>query len=202
MRDYFPNYQEVVNREAIPFTEALLELTNRELAFRSERKVERAVENARFPITRSLKDFDFYFQPSINWQEILDLQHMGFLEKAENIIFIGNSGVGKTHLATALGVEACHQGIKSIFINCHELIQKLQAAYEKGTLERVLKRYANYELLIIDEIGYLPIATQEARLLFQLIRLRREVHSTILTTNTPFSNGRIFSGQCRDSSHS
>ena len=193
MREYFPNYQEVVNREAIPFTEALLELTNRELAFRSDRKVERAVENARFPVIRALKDFDFYFQPSINRHEILDLQHMGFLEKAENIIFIGNSGVGKTHLATALGVEACHQGVKAIFINCHELIQKLQSAYEKGTLERVLKRYANYELLIIDEIGYLPIAKQEASLLFQLIRLRHEVHSTILTTNIPFSKwGDVF----------
>lgn len=65
-------------------------------------------------------------------------------------------------MATALGVEACHQGVKAIFINCHELIQKLQSAYEKGTLERFLKRYANYELLIIDEIGYLPIAKQEA----------------------------------------
>ena len=83
-------------------------------------------------------------------------------------------------MATALGVEACHQGVKAIFINCHELIQKLQSAYEKGTLERILKRYANYELLIIDEIGYRPIAKQEARLLFQLIRLRHEVHSTIL----------------------
>lgn len=116
--------------------------------------MERAVENARFPVIRALKYFDFYFQPSINRQEILDLQHMGFLEKAENIIFIGNSGVEKTHLTTAHGVEACHQGIKSIFINCHELIQKLQAAYEKGTLERVLKRYANYELLIDQTVKY------------------------------------------------
>ena len=108
-------------------------------------------------------------------------------QPAENIIFIGNSGGGKTHLATAIGVEACHQGIESIFINCHELIQKLQSAYEKRTLERVLKRYTNYELLIIDEIGYLPIAKQEARPLFQLIRLRDEVHFTILITNVPFS---------------
>ena len=95
IRDYFPNYQEVVNLEAIPFIEPLLELTNREPAFRSDSKVERAVENTRFPITRSLKDFDFYFQPIINQQETLDLQHMGFLEKSENIIFIGNSGVGR-----------------------------------------------------------------------------------------------------------
>ncbi len=125
MREYFPNYQDVVNSEATPFTVYyILELTNRELAFRSNRKVERAVGNVRFPFIRSLKDFDFYFQPSITRQKILDFQHMVFLEKAENIIFIGNSGVGKTHLSTALGVEACHQGIKSIFINCHELIQK------------------------------------------------------------------------------
>ena len=113
MREYFPNYQEVVNREAIPFTEALLELTNRELAFRSDRKVERAVENARFPVIRALKDFDFYFQPSINRHEILDLQHMGFLEKAENIIFIGNSAVGKTHLATASEWKLAIKALKS-----------------------------------------------------------------------------------------
>ena len=113
MCEYFPNYQEVINREAIPFTEALMGLTNREPAFRSDRKVERAVENARFPVIRALKDFDFYFQPSINRQEILDLQHMGFLEKAENIIFIGNSAVGKTHLATASEWKLAIKALKS-----------------------------------------------------------------------------------------
>ncbi|EOT26263.1 IS21-like element helper ATPase IstB [Enterococcus saccharolyticus] len=193
IQEYYPNYAELVNREGISFSDALLELTTRELEFRHHTKIQRMIEKAKFPTHRELKDFDFQFQPSIPKQEILSLESLGFMERTQNILFIGNSGVGKTHLAIAIGVEACRQNVKTLFINCHELIQKLQAAYQKGTLERVLKRYANYHLLIIDEIGYLPIAKQEANLLFQLIRLRYEAHSTIFTTNTPLSMwGEIF----------
>ena len=133
MREYFPNYQEVVNREAIPFTEALLELTNRELAFRSDRKVERAVENARFPVIRALKDFDFYFQPSINRHEILDLQHMGFLEKAENIItFLFPSFIGLSIFCEIKLYNSCN------FISCSGVISPTISVSNSSTSESCL----------------------------------------------------------------
>ena len=148
---------------------------------------------ARFPKVKRMSDFEFGYQPSINKKHVLDLQHLSFLDKQENLIFIGNPGVGKSHLATSIGVAACEQGIRTLFINCHELLLRLQCAYENGTIERVMKRYANYELLIIDEIGYLPIQRQEADLLFQLINARYERHSTIFTTNSSLSGwGDVF----------
>lgn len=110
---------------------------------------------------------------------------MSFLGNQENIIFIGSPGVGKTHLSIGLGIEACPQGVRTLFINCHELILRLKAAQEKQHLERVMRRYERYELLIIDELGYLPISTEEAKLLFQLINGRYERKSTIITTNVP-----------------
>lgn len=193
IKEYFSNYLEVVNDQSIPFTEALLELTNQELLYKQSKKVERALIKARFPKVKRMSDFEFGYQPSINKKHVLDLQHLSFLDKEENLIFIGNPGVGKSHLATSIGVAACEQGIRTLFINCHELLLRLQSAYENGTIERVMKRYANYELLIIDEIGYLPIQRQEADLLFQLINARYERHSTIFTTNSSLSGwGNVF----------
>lgn len=193
IKEYYPNYLGVVNNQSVPFTEALLELTKQELKFKQDKKMERAIIKARFPTVKRMDDFDFGFQPSINESQLLDLQHLSFMDKQENIVFIGSPGVGKSHLATSIGVSACEQGFRTLFINCHELLLRLQSAFENGTLERVMRRYSNYELLIIDEIGYLPIHRQEADLLFQLINSRYERHSTIFTTNSSLSNwGAIF----------
>lgn len=158
-KEYFPNYLEVVTKKTIPFTEALLELTHNEIIFRAENKKKRAIEKARFPKQSCLIIFEFGFQPSINKKEVLDLGHMSFLSKHENVIFIDNPGIGKSDLATGIGIdiEACEQGVRTLFINCQKLIQKLQTAYEKGTNQQVMKRYIHHELLIINEIGYLPI---------------------------------------------
>lgn len=101
--------------------------------------------------------------------------------------------MGKTHLVIALGIEACHQGHRTLFIRCHELLLRLRTAYEKGTIELVLKRYARYDLLIIDEIGYLPIQKIEADLFFQLLTLRYEQKSTLVTSNIALSRwGELF----------
>ena len=109
------------------------------------------------------------------------------------MIFIGNPGVGKTHLVIALGIEACRQGHRTLFISCHELLLRLRAAYEKGTIERVIKRNVRYDVLIIDEIGYLPIQKVEADLFFQLLTLRYEQKTTMVTSNITLSRwGELF----------
>lgn len=193
MREYVPNYVEIANRDELSLTEALLELTNQELDFQTNQTVERVIQRAHFPKRTSLEEFDFNFQPSVNKKEILDLKHMAFMEKKENLVFIGNPGVGKTHLVIALGIEPCHQGYRTLFISCHELLLRLRSAFEKGTVDRVLKRYAKYDLLIIDEIGYLPIQKVEANLFFQLLTMRYEKKSTMITTNIILSRwGELF----------
>ena len=141
-----------------------------------------------FLIIKRLNGFDYQFQPSINQQQIAEFATMSFLDNQENIIFIGSSGAGKTHLSIGLGIEACRQGVRTLFINCHELILRLKIVQEKQHLERIMRQYERYELLIIDELGYLPISTEEAKLLFQPINGRYERKSTIITTNVPLSS--------------
>lgn len=125
---------------------------------------------------------------TLSRQQIDEFATMSFLNNQENIIFIGSPGVGKTHLSIWLGIETCRQGVRTLFINCHESILRLKAAQEKQHLERVMRRYERYNLLIIDELGYLPISANEAKLLFQLINGRYERKSTIITTNVPLSS--------------
>lgn len=116
-----------------------------------------SIHTAHFPYQKEIKDFDFNFQPSVDKEKITNLMSMEFVENARNVLFIGSSGVGKTHLATGLGVEACKNHLSTYFVNCHELIERLKLAYQENRLEPMLKNYLRYKLLIIDEIGYLPI---------------------------------------------
>ncbi|VDG98082.1 transposase/IS protein [Lysinibacillus sphaericus] len=181
--------QEVVDfsvRNQVTLIDALLKLTEHEIETREQNKVMATVKAGAFPHRKELKDFDFSFQPNINQQQILDLATLRFMEKRENIIFLGPSGVGKTHLATAIGLTAAKNRISTYFIKCHDLIQNLKRAKLGNTLERRLKHFAKYKLLIIDEIGYLPIDAEDAKLFFQLIDMRYEKDSTLLTTNVNF----------------
>lgn len=187
MHAYLPEYIDQINAQQLSFTDAMLSLTTAELNWQSDQEIERIVRRARFPQQKTLKAFDFDFQPNINKQEVLGFQDLAFMEKRENLVFIGSPGVGKTHLAISIGIEAFRQGKRTLFINCHELLSRLRAAYEKGDLDRSINRYARYDLLVIDEIGYLPIDHDEANLLFQLINARYEKNSTIITSNTDLS---------------
>ena len=144
-----------------------------------------------FPYTTlfrsELKDFDFSFQPSINEQEILELQSLRFIQKAENIVFLGPSGVGKTHLSTSIGMTSAKSRFSTYFIKCHDLIMQLNRARLENRLEARLRHFTKYKCLIIDEIGYLPIEPADAKLFFQLIDRRYEKRSTIITTNIGFN---------------
>ena len=184
---YLPNYLDSISGQEISLSDALLHLTDKEIEFRNERASKVQVAVSGFPFVKTLDDFDFDYQPSVNKRQLYDLQQLRFMDKAENILFYGSSGVGKTHLAIALGVAAARKRNLTYFISCHDLIQQLNKAHSENRLETKLKHFAKHKLLIIDEIGYLPVDKQGANLFFQLIARRYEKNSTIITTNQPFS---------------
>ena len=193
MKDYYPNYVETAAKRNKSLTEALLELTEKEIEYRNERASQIQITVSAFPYKKEIDDFDFDYQPSINKQEILELNNLGFLSRHENILFVGPSGVGKTHLATSIGITAAKKRYSVYFISCHDLITQLNKAHYENKLEARIKHFCRYELLIIDEIGYLPVDKQGANLFFQLIAKRYEKHSTIITTNQTFNKwGEVF----------
>lgn len=146
-----------------------------------------SVKMAGFPRITTLQEFDFSYQPTINESQINDFASLRFLEKKENIIFYRNSGVGKTHLATAIGVIAARNRDSTYFIKCSQLMNDLHKAHLEGKINEKLKKLGSYKLLIIDELGYLPINKEDSKLFFQLIDRRYEKFSTIITTNINFS---------------
>ena len=191
---YLPNYLKSIEDKDVSLTDSLYELTQREIEFRDERAARQQIIVSAFPFEKEVKDFDFNYQPSINKKQILELETLRFLENNENILFIGTSGVGKTHLAVSIGIAAAKNRYLTYFITCHDLIMQLKKAHNENRLEQRLKQFCKYKLLIIDEIGYLPVDRDGANLFFQLIAKRYEQTSTIITTNQPFSKwGEVFS---------
>ena len=136
---------------------------------------------------KTLNDFDFSFQPSLDKAKIMDLMTLRFIENAENIIFCGTPGVGKTNLAVSIGIEAAKHRYCVYFITFQELISQLKKAASENRLENRIKWFCRYKLLIIDELGYQKMDVDSANLFFNLIAKRYEKLSTIITTNSPFS---------------
>ena len=167
-----------INEDKISIVDALCELTSREIEVKNFNATNAMVKVAGFPHLKEIKDFDFDFQPKINKQQFLDFESLRFLENNSNIILIGNSGVGKTHLATSIGIAAAKKRISTYFIKCQDLIEQLKKAYLENKLDSRIKHFSKYKLLIIDEISYLPIGEQEAKMFFQLIDRRYEKKST------------------------
>lgn len=184
------HYQELARQAAqgnLPYEAFLLALVEMEAQQREENAHQKRLRMARFPVIKSLDQFDFTTLPSLNKALVLDLAQGGYLDKRENLILMGNSGTGKTHLATALGLIACQQGRKVRFFTAAGLINQLteaQASLRLSYLERTL---AQMDLLIIDEIGYVPFSEKGAQLFFQVVAQSYERQSLIMTTNLDFS---------------
>ena len=165
----------------------MINLVSKECEYRRERQNYANIHKANFPFLKTLDDFEFGFQPGLNKAEIMELRNLGFAEKSENIIFVGSSGVGKTHLATSIGIECAKRRYSTYFITFENLMNQLKKALNENRLEQRLKFFSGYKVLIIDELGYMPVDHDAANLFFQLIAKRYERHSTIVTTNMPFS---------------
>ena len=166
----------------------LLRLAERELLDRERRAAERRVKEARFPVVKTLDTFDFKSQPSINEPLIRELMSGEFIDKRENILFIGNSGTGKTHLACSIAFSACMQGRRVRFYTVTGLVTELLESREDKTLRRLYKQLERQSLLILDELGYVPFSKLGAELLFEVVGRAYERNSLIVTTNLPFEN--------------
>lgn len=188
LKQFILHLDEFLSDRNTSLVEALLKLTDYEVDTKRINAANQMVKTAAFPALKDITSFDFSFQPSIDERQIKDLCQLGFLENNENIVFLGSSGVGKTHLSISIGIEAARQRYSTYFIKCSNLLENLKKAQDENRLEARLKHYASYRLLIIDELGYLPISEGDERLLFQLIDRRYEKKSTIVSTNINFSD--------------
>ena len=178
---------EIADKQNLSHIEWLLKLISYEVDVRQHNIIHAAVKVANFPHTKTLDDFDFSFQEQLNEGQIRNLASLNFIEQKENIVFLGSSGVGKTHLATSLGLIAAKKSQSTYFIKCRDLLQNLKRAQLENRLHERIKHYTKYKLLIIDEMGYLPLEPGDANLLFQIVDKRYENKSTIVTSNLPFS---------------
>lgn len=172
--------------EKADFPRYLLRLTELELLDRDRRATERRIRQARFPVVKSLDSFDFMAIPSLNKTLVLELARCEFLTRKENILLLGNSGTGKTHVALALGLAACQRGHRVRFTTAASLVSELIEARDDRHLQRFRKQLAAYELLIVDELGFVPLSKTGAELLFEIFSQRYERASTLLTSNLPF----------------
>lgn len=160
---------------------------------RYQRGIEARLRQARFPWIKTLEQFDFDFQPSLDRRQVRELAGVSFAERAHNVILLGPPGVGKTHLAIALGVKAVEAGYSVLFLTLEALMTRLVKAFHENRLERSLQQLVYPKVLIIDEIGYLPLSNLEASLFFRLVARRYERASLIVTSNKSFLDwGEIF----------
>jgi DNA replication protein DnaC len=160
---------------------------------RYQRGIEARLRQARFPWLKTLEQFDFDFQPSLDRRQVRELAGMSFVERAHNVIILGPPGVGKTHLAIALGMKAVESGYSVLFLSLESLMTRLVKAFHENRLERSLQQLTYPKVLIIDEIGYLPLSQLEASLFFRLVVRRYERASLIVTSNKSFLDwGEVF----------
>lgn len=173
--------------EGVDSPRYLLRLAELELLDREQRATERRIRSARFAVLKSLDTFDYTVIPSLNKSLVLELARCEYIDRHENVLALGNSGTGKTHIALALGLAACQKGYRVRFTTAASLVHELIEAKDEKRLLRYQKQVASHELLIVDELGFVPLSKTGAELLFEVFSQRYERVSTLVTSNLPFA---------------
>jgi DNA replication protein DnaC len=186
IREHYEPIAQVAARKQWTHVHYLSEIIKEEANLKKDRTIQRRIRMARFPVVKTLDQFDWSWPKKINKPQIQNLFRLKFIENQTNVVFIGGVGLGKTHLASALGYQACLKGHTVLFTSAIDSINNLISSQKKGLLKQELKKYLKPDLLIMDELGYLPIDNKGADLLFQIISQRYEQGSIVITTNRVF----------------
>ena len=168
--------------EKISYPAFLDHLLEEEVAAKDKRRIQTAMKTAGLPVAKTIEEYDFSFHPKMNKKEVMSLFDLDFIRQHENVIFLGPPGVGKTHLAISLAIKACYHGFKVYFTTMDTLMKKLKEPQSRG------KAYLTSSLVVVDEVGYLPVDSKEAYLFFQFVSHRYEKNSTIITSNKSFGD--------------
>jgi DNA replication protein DnaC len=185
LRDY-TSAAAMCSQERSSYPQYLFRLTERELIDRERRATERRIKEAQFPVLKTIETFHFTAQPTLNEPLVRELLRGEYMAKKENVLLVGNPGTGKTHLASALGFAACSQGRRVRFVTTTALVTQLLEARDNKVLQRLHKQLERLDLIILDEMGYVPFSKTGAELLFDVVGRAYERTSLILTTNLPF----------------
>jgi len=188
MREHHQDLAKQAARKHWSHIRYLEQLAEQETAQRRDRATERRIRSARFPVVKTLDEFNWSWPKEINRLQVQNLFRLQFIETKSNVIFLGGVGLGKTHLASALGYTACLNGNTVLFTTAIDIINTLAAAREAGRMKQALKKYTRPAVLLMDEIGFLPIDKVGADLLFQVISLRYEQGAIVITSNRAFKN--------------
>jgi DNA replication protein DnaC len=190
---HFEGEAERAAKSESTYTAYLARLVEAELADKTDRSINARITRARFPYLRTLEEFDFAFQPGLQAARVRELSSLSFVEQAANVLFVGGPGVGKTHLSLALGLRACQARKSVLFVAASDLLDQLIAADISHTLGKLLDQLRRLDLLIVDELGYLPMDARRANLFFQLVAARYTKGSLLITTNVAFDGwGKLF----------
>jgi DNA replication protein DnaC len=196
LKGMLPVYKELSDRATegrLHYEEYLALLLEEEFNRKQEGSIKARIGKAHFPYLKKIEEFDFSFQPNLNEKDIIRLSSLEFIDKKGNVIFLGPPGVGKTHLSVALGMKACSAGYRVVFFTAQKLIEEMMIAKKQASLIEKIMALSRLHLLIIDELGYMPITREQANLLFQLISMRYEKGSVVLTSNYNFDDwAKIF----------
>ncbi|MHC1744535.1 MAG: IS21-like element helper ATPase IstB [Syntrophobacteraceae bacterium] len=172
----------------IGYDDFLLDLTGAELQSRAESRLNRRIKESRFPLLKPLETFDLAAVPDLDIRLFRELAGCDYIRERRNIIFLGRSGTGKTHMATALGIEACKHNFRTRFVTCYGLVNELVEAREERTLQRLIQKVVRCDVLVLDELGYIPFSKEGSALLFQVLAERNEKGSVIITSNLGFAD--------------
>lgn len=182
-------------KSEMSYTAFLGRLVDEEIVAKTDRSINTRISKARFPMVRTLEEFDFPFQPSLSAARVRELAELGFLARAENIVFVGRPGVGKSHLSISLALRACQARKRVLFMQATDLLEQLLAAEVSHNLGKLVENLGRQDLLVVDELGYTAIDAHQANLFFQVVSHMYTRASLIVTSNVPFDSwGKVFGG--------